>query len=348
MCLAVLLAAVPQAFGADSKWPCAPRDMECANRVMGAHPAKKLSFWKRTMSERLGRRIAAGEPEVVEFLTFDNYAHDFPERPRRASPAPELVEELRTALDELPDSVKRLVDSKLAGIRLVEDIGGTGFTDEVLDDDGKPVAAFVVLDPNVLSKRSANEWASWKERSPFRPDSRFQLDATIEDAQGDTRKNAIQYILLHELGHVISVGERFHPRWTVPVKKITSTNGYRFFELSWAIDPGRERYASRFDDAFPDRRHIVYYFGAKLDGAVMPAVYSQLTQTNFPTLYAATSPGDDFAESFANFVHTKLMGKRFEIRIRKDQETILVYGACWDEQRCAAKRTILEAFLKAH
>jgi hypothetical protein len=242
-------------------------------------------------------------------------------------------------------AVQRLLDRKLAGIRLVNDIGGTGFTDSVYDGRGEAVAAFVVLDPSVLARRRANEWATWKESSPFRDDGVHRLEAVIEDGARDDRMHAIQYILLHEFGHVLSVGERFHPSWNAATAQLGSTAEFVFFELSWTVARPQARYATRFDTELPERPNVVYYFGPKLDGAQMASTYEHLERTNFPTLYAVTHPGDDFAESFASYVHTVRMGKPFEIRLLRDGKPVKVYRSCWEQERCAAKRAILDAML---
>ena len=84
------------------------------------------------------------------------------------------------AIREMPAAVIELVDEKLMGIFLVEDLGGTGFTDYVFDDQHEAVGAFVVLDVKVLT-RMANAWATWKENTPFVDDADFDLQTRIED-----------------------------------------------------------------------------------------------------------------------------------------------------------------------
>jgi hypothetical protein len=117
--------------------------------------------------------------------------------------------------------------------------------------------------------------------------------------------------------------------------------------LSWTVDRKNNRYVSLFDESFSQRRDIVYYFGAKLGADQMAATYGNLARTNFATLYSATSPGDDFAEAFASYVHTVLMHKPFAIRIYHRGELSLDYGACWNDARCADKRKLIESFLGA-
>jgi hypothetical protein len=78
-----------------------------------------------------------------------------------------------------------------------------------------------------------------------------------------------------------------------------------------------------------------------LPGALSPEVYAQLEQTSFPTLYAANSPYDDFAESFVNYVHVVLMGKPFEVRIDQNGQRQITFEACWETPRCAAKQEMM-------
>jgi hypothetical protein len=46
-------------------------------------------------------------------------------------------------------------------------------------------------------------------------------------------------------------------------------------------------------------------------------------------------------------VHAVLMKRPWEITIRHDGDLVMRYGACWDEPRCADKRRMLDALLKA-
>ena len=313
-------------------------------RALHEHPARKLPAWEAQFAQPLVERIAPASPSLVEYLNWDNVANGYPEHPRAAEPSRNFVAELKAAMAELPREVQLLFVDRLAGIALVENLGGTGYTDVVIDAKEHPVAGYIVLDAAVLDRLTANQWATWKERSPFKPDADWELDARIEDNAQDSRRNAIQYILLHELGHVLSIGGNVHPPWTVQPKDGGPDDAYPFFQLSWRTRDNR--YVTTFEDAFDVRRDVAYYFGAKLPGARMGDAYSQLAKTNFPSLYAATRPGDDFAESFASYVHVVLMGKPWEITLRRGGHDVLVFKACWEEPRCAAKRRLLEEILK--
>jgi hypothetical protein len=346
--LVVLLGAAwgPGAALSQESVRCGGDDKDCAARALAGHAVTKLAYWQPVLYQPMERRIGAAPPELIEYLALDNIKNGYPNRPRPASVPEDFLRDVRAAMAEIPAAVRRLMRSKLAGIHFVEDLGGTGYTDQVFDARARAVAGFVVLDQSVLARQTANAWATWKENTPFRADPRFRLEAGIEHARGDDRKNAIQYILLHELGHVLAIGGKFHPDWNLPPREVANPAGYPFFRLSWRVAREENRYATPYDAAFPQRERVVYYFGARLAADEMVATYASLERTNFVTLYAATHPADDFAEAFASYVHTVLMKKPFEIRLYVDGAVAQVYRSCWSEARCAAKRKILEELLK--
>jgi hypothetical protein len=327
---------------------CADADRECAAQAGRAHVVKRLAFWKQALDQPVARRIGPAPPELVDFLRLDTIAQAIPSKPH-APPTltPEFLGEVTAAFDELPQPVKNLLAFKLAGIYFIEDIGGTGFTDMIFDAGGNPVAGFVVLDPSVLLKQTANDWATWKENTPFTAHPEFRLMAEIEAASQNNRKNAIQYILLHELAHVISIGGNIHPSWNVAPKDVPSLSAYPFFQLSWTRSKDGSRYESLFDAAFPQRKDVVYYFGARLRAEQMLCTYENLERTNFASLYGTNSPGDDFAEAFASYVHTVLMKRRFAIRIYRGGTEVKVFESCWNQPRCADKKKLLEKLLAA-
>lgn len=327
--------------------PCGLDTGKSAGKAICGHVVRKLEFWKQALAKPLSQRIGAAPPELVEFLALDNIYNAHPNKPRAATPAPDFLRDVQAAIDEIPAQVRSRVAPKLAGVYFMADIGGSGFNDQIYDAQGKPAAGFIVLDPSVLEKQTANSWATWKENTPFKPQRGIRLTAEIETASHDNRKNSIQYILLHELGHILSIGGNVHPSWNIFPKDNESTAAYPFFRLAWSISRDRSGYVTKFDDAFPQRKDVVFYFGAKLPASQMLGTYSNLERTSFATLYAATNPFDDFAEAFVTYVHTVLMRRPFEIRIYENGKVAKTFGSCWEDKRCAEKRKILEQMLGA-
>lgn len=335
-------AAYPQGQGP----ACANNGQDCTVVAPERHAVTRLGYWKDALERPLEQRIGPADALMLDYLLQDNIRNAVPNRPRAAVLTPEFLADVRAALDELPAQVKRLISGKLAGIQFAEDFGGTGLAEEIVDADSNPAAGFIVLDSAILSRQTANAWFTWKENTPFKPQPGFELRAEIEGKSGDNRKNAIQYILLHELGHVISIGEKIHPSWSIEPRDIASTSDYPYFSLSWSVDRENNRYATVFDAVFPQRKDVVFYLGARLSGGQMVDVYDKLEATNFPALYAVNHPGDDWAEAFVTYVHTVMMNRPFGIRIYRDGRLVKHYKDCWAEKRCEQKRKILEGFLE--
>jgi hypothetical protein len=307
-----------------------------------AQAVRELARWRPLMQKPLEQRYGAAPPALIGYLIADNEKMGFPERPRAAALEAGFIADFEAAVRGLPAPVKRALEGRFAGVYFVEGLGSTGWTEALQDDEGRNRAGVIVLDYGVLQKLTANAWATWKENTPFIADARYQLQARIETAGEDTRRQAIQYILLHEIGHVLAVGTRLHP-WNDVAPK-AAQGRWPFLDLSWLVSPGGQ-YVSRFDAAFSTRGRVVYYLGAKLEGARMEEAYAQLRATSFVTLYGATNPFDDFAEAFASYVHTRLMGRPWEIVISKEGKEVMRYGACWEEKRCAVKRRMVEDVL---
>jgi hypothetical protein len=334
-------------FGCEraSEVPCRWGDQKCGVEKLEGHPLRQVDSWLDMMKKPLHERVGIGDKRLVAFTALDNIAGGFPDRPRITEPNNLLLLEVKQVLAELPPIVTKKLAAKLAGVMFVENFGGTGLTQYVYDKAGAPVAAFIVLNPSALEKRTANSWATWKENSPFKPDNVYKLVATIESAAGDTRKNAIRYLLLHEIGHVLSVNANFHPLWTVANVTEKSLAAYPFARISWLSLENRSNMKSRFDDFMQKRKEVVYYFGARLNGTEAIEIYRKLGATSFPTLYAATNWGDDFAESFANYIHVVLDKRPFEIRFEQNGVSVFNYRSCWEELRCQEKRKLIEAYL---
>ncbi|HVT34564.1 MAG TPA: hypothetical protein VHE37_03195 [Nevskiaceae bacterium] len=324
--------------------PCTAGDRDCARAAIRNHPARRIEFWNRMLSRPLVQRIGPAPQVLLDYLVLDNTAQGVPDHPHAPRLSAEFLADLHDAFEQLPPAVTDPLARRLAGIYLVDGLGRSAYTEDVLDESGEPVAAVIVLDAQMLSQRKANAWASWKENTPFTPEDGWALHAEIERPEQDNERSAIQYILLHELGHAISVGRHLHPAGSRPPPK--TTGDFAFFELSWKVLPQGE-YESLFSADFPQRRDVTYYFGARLAASQMLPVYQALQRTNYPTLYAATSPGDDFAESFANYVHVVMLHRPYTIHIAHAGEPVHDFGACWNTARCRAKRRLIEQLLDA-
>lgn len=317
-----------------------------------SHPVRSAQYWRQANAGQiLKTRIGPAPAELIDYLRLDNTFQGYSERPVPAGADSDFIRDVETAVSSLPESVRTITRRMVFCIALIRDLGGgTGYMDVVADVDGSAAGGFIVLDEGAL-ERKANDWASWKEGSAFRSDAEHRLDVRIEEADSDTRVNAIRYILLHELGHVIDA--------VLGVTQIDGGNteniGRRgFYSLSWAEPPPSQRtllpgdtLRSRFDASWPERETLAFYTFENSELALSDAasIYEWLRLTNFPTLYAATSPADDFAESFANYVHVVLGQRPYEVRLKQQEAATHLLGPCWNSPRCASKKLAVEHLL---
>jgi hypothetical protein len=309
---------------------------------LNQHVVRTPAYWGAFVKKPLVDRVRLqAPPEVIDYLIQDNQLQGYPDKPRVATLSPDFAAEIRQAVVELPPRLVELVADKLVAITFVNDLGGSAYT-ENLADQGHSGACFLVLDVGVLD-RPANEWASWKESTPFAPDPAMSIVATIGPPDQNTRRLSVEMLLIHELAHLVGLGKEMHPKWHLPPQKVAAD--YPFFVLSW--DVRGDQTVSLFDEVFPARVNVHYYSmpGDKLPMANAPSIYSALEKTNLPTLYGAQNPLDDFAESLATYVHTQMLKRPWQIQILRDNQPVKTYRACWDEPRCREKRAILDRLM---
>lgn len=318
-----------------------------------SHPVRSIGYWQQWDQLRpLHINIGPAPPELVEFMHLDNAFQGYSERPIPVSRDSEILRDVESAVASLPRAIRRIAERRLFYIALVRDLGGgTGYMDVVAGADGSAAGGFIVLDEGALG-RTANAWASWREGSAFQPGTDWSIKVRIEAPENDDRVNAIRYILLHELGHVV---DAVLGVTQIGGGKTQNIAGNGFYVLSWTHPPPTQttvlpgdRNRTRFDDTWPDRQKLGFYsFDASTFGIddVVP-VYEWLRGTNFPTLYAASSSAEDFAESFANYIHVVMDRRPFEIRLQKGGRSQLLFDSCWDSPQCAGKRARMKLLVQ--
>ncbi len=306
---------------------------------------QSAAYWSDLKEKMPEDRIILAPDAVVEYVLNDNIKNNYPNRPFRPSSGEALLEDVRQAFLSMPESVRALARKKLAAIVLIGDLGTTGYSEIIRDEKGSPVAGFIALDVNAID-RMANDWASWKENSPFKWDGSIKLSAVIENDQHNNRVQTIQYILLHELGHVLAIGENFHPPWDKELDSQRVLESYPFAALSWSFnEQDRNVKLLGTEDGFGC--YPLQYYAKSPSTPVSKALtcYKALEKTSLISLYAGTNLFDDFAEAFAHYVHTVLLGKPWSISISESGNSYR-YEPNWNEERFKSKRLVLESFLR--
>lgn len=301
--------------------------------------------WEEMLALPLEQRLAPASDELVNYVAQYNTTTGSAAAPVSATADHELVNDLQAVFAELPPAIKRKLAPRLLGVFFMNGVGSAAVTDVVAYANGDIIGLAVAIDVDTFRNDHANDWASWRENTPFVPAPGLNIDVRIAEAGKASRHAALEYILLHEFGHVLAAGENLMPDWWQDPAAPLDPAAYRFLPLSWRIDADG-RISPRPEDDFPQRDRVVFYQPPQLSGAEIPALYRAWEKTTFPTLYGALSVHEDFAECFATYVHSELLGKPYVLRIHRDCELIQETADFWKTPRSQAKAAFIKRFLE--
>ncbi|MFS2002381.1 hypothetical protein ACEN9F_02045 [Duganella sp. CT11-25] len=302
------------------------------------------STWTDVFNMPISERCGPAPADVIRHIAQVN-AHRAETHTKTANADKHLLELVKQAMADMPSSVTQRLRDTFLGVYFATGIGSSAATDIVISPNSEFLGLITVLDIDAVSHTSANAWASWRERSPFDSSTALALEVQIAEHDDDHIRHAIQFLLLHELGHALSAGRSFLPDWWSQVPDHLSTYDFSYLPISWQIATDRSIVPLEAND-FPLRRHIAHYdSGPQLPAAYMVDIYSALKQTSFPTLYSASSVHEDFADSFACYVHTVLLNKPLAVSIRQHGELVLHWRMDWRSDRYAEKYAFFSRLL---
>lgn len=322
---------------------------------LAGHPVRSLAWWReRPMSRPLESRVAPASHEIIDYLRQDytqwgaNPAETTAIQPFTTPEVESLVKaSLTSIVAALPPHLQKVLQERLLGVFIAQELGSSGYTESVYATGGDAAHAFIVLDGALLGQRRANAWASYRESSFFAPEENGPtITMRIAADKQDNSFEAVRYILLHELGHCLGIMTGAHPDWNAPPDQTVTS--FPFVDASWLLDTSGDaaRYVSRFAKSFPWRSKLrIYSFAnAPLVITQAPEVYSALIRsTNYPSLYAAVNPYEDFAESFAVYQHAIQEGRPWQVIVsgapgNKSQKLT----TCFRNNLCPQKQQFME------
>ncbi|MCB1177534.1 MAG: hypothetical protein KDK36_08155, partial [Leptospiraceae bacterium] len=293
--------------------------------LISTHPAKDKNLY--SIDNSWNERVQNIDETHKDYVKKLNEIDDFKEIPKPTDKIDLMKQRIKEISDNEPEILKKIKNKYIYGIYFCEEMGGTGITGIVYENN-KPIAGYIILDAGVLS-RKANEWISYKENSAFENGS-FQLQIKIEEDENDTETNAMEYIILHELGHIVSFVEGEVPD---PRLEDRDFENYKFTKYDWVGE-----FETNKDNLFPERKDIHFYSDKKTPIASAPGIYKNLKKTPFPTLYSALNANDHFAESFVSYIHLYIYNKPWELTITKENKNIFNMKNGLEEERCKKEK----------
>jgi len=260
-----------------------------------------------------------------------------------AGAADYVVKDLREAVEGLPESVRRLVRDRLIGIFLVDKLSteGTGehnlgMAIEVKGVWRQHVGTIILIDRDATDMNANRAMASM-EYVPTGNYKGISVQPRLARRNNDDRRLTLQYVLLHEIGHAVDYDRRITPG---SFDYGNRTRDCGFTCLSW-FTPDRHRFSAQIGAAMRDVRSANY--DAYVQG--LPTTFRLMSASNFPSVYATSGPAEDFADSFAQYVHTIALGHPWELTLRVRGTIKEQLGSCFLERRCPGKKSYFDLLL---
>ncbi|MCZ8344384.1 MAG: hypothetical protein O9301_15225 [Leptospira sp.] len=208
-----------------------------------------------------------------------------------------------------PEKIEFILDTSIFGIYFVQGLGVTGLTSFVIDESKNTVGGIVYLDTDLITL-PANDWASFKDNTAFHqmPNERLTIQISEENRTEDTLK----FIILHELGHIVSVMKNQVPSFQAEFRDFSK---FPLFKDVWTTET-----ESLYDQTFFPERSKIKFYSKTPELQIFPeglSIYRKLKNSAFVSLYAATNGDDSFAEAFAQYVFVVLEKKKYKVQIQR-------------------------------
>ncbi|TGK87389.1 hypothetical protein EHQ24_02330 [Leptospira noumeaensis] len=295
-------------------WTCSPPSFSLPLNPYADWAKNNIGLQSKNLPSLQGKwntRVYPLDPKRLDTLIAINAIDGIEDIPKPTKDLSSWKFELAEIQKSFPKEVNDLFDSLVFGIYFVTDLGSTGLTGIVRDNNGKAIGGIIFLDSDLFVD-GGNDWASKKESTAFLPSKDHSIQIHLDD--DNTKGSAIQFIILHELGHILSITKGHAPDFSEEKRDFRK---FPLFDGIW----WSETYSPYEATFFPERNKIKFYQKTPTLSLFPEGkfLYKKLQNTGFVSLYAATNADDTYAEAFAEYVHV--------ILLKKDYKVILSTGA---------------------
>lgn len=293
-------------------------------------------------------RVGPAPQSVMDL--FAEYDRDIIPRDRPYSaytPTQAQMREIQGVIGMLPAAVRDAVPQRLLGIYFIENMIGSGWTEWMMGPDRQQYYV-IALNAEVL-ELNASDWISKKENSVFkRDDPAYDVRIDIgADLAG------FYYIFFHEIAHVydymnsVTPGEPGQAPAKLFEEKIrrgkSMEEKFPYMHAYWKSfgEPAA-------DVDFSGRSDVVFYGlwgGPNIAISHAPTLYRHLSQSPFVTLYASQNWMEDFAELFAAWMSSEIMGRPWSLTVTQDGNPVFVIEHPLKQARLAARVAVMKGLM---
>lgn len=323
-------------FFGSCKAPVKPLLPNKYSSLFKTHPAGDISNY--SLPNSWEDRIYPLDEVHKDFAIRMNLLDDFSQTPEPYSNMEKIHSLIKEISNQDSDSIRQLKSKYIYGIYLCKNLGGTGISGFVYDKEIVR-GGFILIDGEMIS-RTANDWITLKESSVFQKKDSSKLRVTLTEENLSSVSGALDYILLHELGHIISQTDGFLPDQRDSFRDFTK---FIFSSQDWIHEE-----KSIYDESiFPERNKIIFYsenskYSIPQDAEI---IYTNLEKTPFPTLYASQNPDDHFADSFVSYITIFHQNKHPILKIELSSGKFLTFENGMISRRSKREEDILKSFL---
>jgi hypothetical protein len=169
--------------------------------------------------------------------------------------------------------------------------------------------------------------------------------------KNESQAVGLRWLLIHEMAHIIAAQiPEFKSR---PVDNNPEIEENNFRSISWKrfgdIGLPEGVYASRFEKQMPFRPEIEFVRPGSNEVLFkekdLTSIYGIFEKTNFPTLYAAANPSEDFADSFAAYVNIFIYKQPYAVNYVVSGQKKRVFQGCFVRKTCPEKISFFSKLL---
>lgn len=274
-----------------------------------------LSYWPKFENKRILDKIQA-HPIYHEKIKIKNDKGELvnliPHNPNS-----DLLNEFKSAIKQIPREVTKVVNRRLIGIFLTENLASTGAANKVLDAHNKPY--YIILINTNKIKFSTNDWVTKRVRSAFPQHLAKLIQVTIDKPKVN---NTLLAILIHEFAHIYAWEKGIVP---MDYSFNALNQQYDFMNESWDYNGyGKAFYKYKSDEIFSS---LEYYSPISNERDILrpSSYYKQLKESSFTSLYSTYDYQEDFAEAFFLYHWLKIYQRPYIVTI-ENKDKVLQYN----------------------